>query len=229
MLQGFKDFIARGNAVELAVGVVIGAAFGAVVTAFVDALISPLIGAIFGQTDLSNVWTFDAQRGAAFSIGLILNALIQFLFTAAAVYFFIVLPLNAMAARRKRGQEDEPEAPAEDILLLQEIRDLLAARPDAGHRQRRRLRRRGRATRPRTATCRRRSRRLREHPRSRSDRPRAHPRSRSALRERGRRCLGRRPSAGRRGTRRVRSVSSCAAAGSYECRLLSANRCWSPG
>jgi large conductance mechanosensitive channel len=130
MLQGFKDFISRGNAVELAVGVVIGAAFGAVVTAFVDGFISPLIAAIFGQTDLSGVWTFSIN-GAEFSIGLILNALIQFLFTAAAVYFFIVLPLNAMAARRKRGQEDEPEAPAEDILLLQEIRDLLASRPTA--------------------------------------------------------------------------------------------------
>ena len=128
MLQGFKDFISRGNAVELAVGVVIGAAFTAVVNALVDGFIGPLISAIFGQTDLSNVWTFELN-GAEFSIGLILNALIQFLFTAAAVYFFIVVPLNAMAARRKRGQEDEPEAPAEDILLLQEIRDLLAARP----------------------------------------------------------------------------------------------------
>ncbi|WP_307802300.1 large conductance mechanosensitive channel protein MscL [Cellulomonas fengjieae] len=128
VLQGFKDFISRGNAVELAVGVVIGAAFTAVVTAFVDGLISPLIAAVFGQTDLSGVWAFEIND-AVFSIGLILNALIQFLFTAAAVYFFIVLPLNAMAARRKRGQEDEPEAPSEDILLLQEIRDLLAARP----------------------------------------------------------------------------------------------------
>lgn len=128
VLQGFKDFVSRGNAIELAVGVVIGAAFGAVVKAFVDGLISPLIAAIFGKTDLSNVLTFEIND-AIFSIGLILNAIILFLFTAAAVYFFIVLPLNALATRRKAGIEDEPAAPAEDILLLQEIRDLLAGRP----------------------------------------------------------------------------------------------------
>jgi large conductance mechanosensitive channel len=125
MLQGFKDFISRGNAIELAVGVVIGAAFGAVVTALVDGFIGPLISAIFGQTDLSALMSFDINN-AHFSFGLILQALILFLFTAAAVYFFIVVPMNAMAARRKRGEETEPEAPAEDVLVLQEIRDLLA-------------------------------------------------------------------------------------------------------
>ncbi len=128
VFQGFKDFISRGNAIELAVGVVIGAAFGAVVSSIVDGLISPLISAIVGQKDISEVWSFDVN-GATFSFGLILNALILFLFTAAAVYFLIVLPLNALAARRKQGIEDEPAAPAEDILLLQEIRDLLATRP----------------------------------------------------------------------------------------------------
>ena len=125
MLQGFKDFISRGNAIELAVGVVIGAAFGAVVQALVDGFIGPLISAILGQTDLSQVWTFEINN-AIFSFGLILQALILFLFTAAAVYFFIVVPMNALAARRKRGEEAEPAAPAEDILVLQEIRDLLA-------------------------------------------------------------------------------------------------------
>ena len=127
VFQGFKDFISRGNAIELAVGVVIGAAFGAVVKSIVDGLIGPLISAIFGQTDLSNVWSFTIND-AVFSFGLILQALILFLFTAAAVYFLIVLPLNALAARRKSGEEEEPAAPAEDILLLQEIRDLLANR-----------------------------------------------------------------------------------------------------
>lgn len=125
MLQGFKDFISRGNAIELAVGVVIGAAFGAVVQSLVDGFIGPLISAILGQTDLSQVWTFEINN-AIFSFGLILQALILFLFTAAAVYFFIVVPMNALAARRKRGEEVEPEAPAEDVLVLQEIRDLLA-------------------------------------------------------------------------------------------------------
>ena len=91
----------------------------------VDGFIGPLISAILGQTDLSQVWTFEINN-AIFSFGLILQALILFLFTAAAVYFFIVVPMNALAARRKRGEEVEPEAPAEDVLVLQEIRDLLA-------------------------------------------------------------------------------------------------------
>lgn len=127
VFQGFKDFISRGNAIELAVGVVIGAAFGAVVASIVEGLIGPLIAAIFGQPDLSKVLSFEVND-AVFSFGLILQALILFLFTAAAVYFFIVLPLNALAARRKKGEEEEPAAPSEDILLLQEIRDLLANR-----------------------------------------------------------------------------------------------------
>lgn len=128
VFQGFKDFISRGNAIELAVGVVIGAAFGAVIAAIQNGFIGPLIAAIFGKPDLTNVWLFTIN-GAVFSIGLILDALLKFLITAAAVYFVIVLPLNALAARRKRGQEEEPKAPSEDILLLQEIRDLLASRP----------------------------------------------------------------------------------------------------
>ncbi len=138
VLEGFKDFIARGNAVELAVGVVVGAAFTAVVGAVQDALISPLIGWIFGKPNLENLWNIGPYTWrtpgpgedpiAAIQVGVILNALIQFLITAAAIYFLIVLPLNALAARRKKGQEDEPAAPAEDILLLQEIRDLLSQR-----------------------------------------------------------------------------------------------------
>jgi large conductance mechanosensitive channel len=127
VFQGFKDFISRGNAIELAVGVVIGAAFGAVVASIVEGLIGPLISAIFGEPDLSGVMAFTINK-AHFSFGIILQALILFLFTAAAVYFLIVLPLNALAARRKKGEEEEPAAPSEDILLLQEIRDLLRQR-----------------------------------------------------------------------------------------------------
>jgi len=128
VFQGFKDFISRGNAIELAVAVAIGAAFTAVVTAINAGLITPLIAAIFGKASLADVWTFEIND-AVFSIGLVLDALIRFLVTAAAIYFLVVIPLNALAARRKRGEEAEPAAPAEDILLLQEIRDLLAARP----------------------------------------------------------------------------------------------------
>lgn len=127
VLQGFKDFISRGNAIELAVGVVIGAAFGGVITAIQDGLISPLIAMIFGKPDISQLWVIGPINDATINMGLILNALLQFLITAAAIYFAIVLPLNKLAERRKRGVEAEPARPSEDILLLQEIRDLLAA------------------------------------------------------------------------------------------------------
>ncbi|GAA1138435.1 large-conductance mechanosensitive channel protein MscL [Kribbella jejuensis] len=126
MLKGFKEFIMRGNVVDLAVAVVIGAAFGAIVTALVDNLINPLIAAIFGKADISKVWTFKLN-GAEFSIGKVLQAGLNFLFVAAAVYFFIVLPLNKLAERRKRGVEPEPDPLTTDQELLTEIRDLLRA------------------------------------------------------------------------------------------------------
>ena len=138
VLQGFKDFISRGNAVELAVGVVIGAAFSSVVQALQDSFISPLIGWIFGKTDLSNLWDIGpytyVEGASPIHVGAILNALLQFLITAAAIYFFVVLPLNALAARRRQTEEpvEEPVSTPEDVLLLQEIRDLLAAQARAG-------------------------------------------------------------------------------------------------
>jgi large conductance mechanosensitive channel len=130
MIKGFKEFILRGNVVDLAVAVVIGAAFTAVVKALIDGFITPLIAAIFGKTDVTGVGAFEINN-AQFSLGLILNAIINFLLVAAAIYFVIVMPLNALAERRKRGVEPEPEAPAEDVLLLQEIRDLIRARGGA--------------------------------------------------------------------------------------------------
>lgn len=128
VFEGFKDFISRGNAIDLAVGVVIGAAFGAVVTAIVDGLITPLIAAIFGEPDLSSVGSFTIN-GAHFAPGLVLNTLFTFLATAAAIYFFVVLPLNTLAARRaaKQPQVEEAEKKSEDVALLEEIRDLLKA------------------------------------------------------------------------------------------------------
>lgn len=134
MLGGFKDFIMRGNVVDLAVAVVIGAAFGAVVTSLVDGVLNPLIAALFGQVDLSGVLAFTLREGVGdepatvLSLGVVLDALLRFLLVAAAIYFFVVVPLNRLAARRKQGAEPEPAAPAEDVLLLQEIRDLLAER-----------------------------------------------------------------------------------------------------
>ena len=132
VLNGFKDFISRGNAIDLAVAVVLGAAFGAVVTAIIDGIVTPLIAAIFGRPNLKSVGHFTLNH-ADFSIGLVLDGLLKFLLVAAAVYFLIVLPINALQARRKKGLVDEPAAPAEDILLLQEIRDLLAGQSSATH------------------------------------------------------------------------------------------------
>ena len=99
-----------------------------------DYFLDPLVGWVFGQPNLDNLWnigpyTWPGNGGAQpIQIGVILSALMSFVLTAAAIYFFVVLPLNALAARRKAGEEAEPAAPAEDILLLQEIRDLLAGR-----------------------------------------------------------------------------------------------------
>lgn len=127
MLKGFKDFIMRGNVVDLAVAVVLGAAFGAVVTAVVGNLINPLIAAIFGQPNLDGVGNFTLN-GAAFSIGAALTALLNFVLVAAAVYFVIVVPMNKLLEMRKRGDVAEVAATPEDIALLQEIRDLLRSR-----------------------------------------------------------------------------------------------------
>ena len=125
LIQGFKEFISQGSAIDLAVGVIIGATFGAIVTALNTGFISPLIAAVFGQPDISGVLHFTIN-GAHFSIGLILQAILNFLIAAAALYFFIVLPINTMRARRKAESPEEPvAAPAEDILLLTQIRDLL--------------------------------------------------------------------------------------------------------
>ena len=102
MLSGFKQFILRGNVIDLAVAVVIGAAFGAVVTSFVTNIVTPLIAAIVGKPDFSAfVWTVN---GANITYGLFLNALLAFLLIAAAVYFFLVAPVNAWNERRARGQ-----------------------------------------------------------------------------------------------------------------------------
>jgi large conductance mechanosensitive channel len=102
MLKGFRQFLLRGNVIDLAVAVVIGGAFGAVVTAMVKDLLTPLIAAIVGQPDFSAI-TFTVN-GSQFLIGDFINALVAFILVAAAVYFFIVVPVNAIAARRARGE-----------------------------------------------------------------------------------------------------------------------------
>ena len=124
MLKGFRAFLMRGNVVDLAVAVVIGAAFTTVINALVKGIITPLIAAIFGQPNLDQVGTFSIN-GADFSIGVVLTALFNSLCVALAVYFVIVLPMNRLAEMRKRGEEPEPEAPSEEVLLLTQIRDAL--------------------------------------------------------------------------------------------------------
>lgn len=122
MLQGFKDFISRGNAVDLAVGVVIGAAFGKVVEQLVEHVLNPLVGAIFGQPNLDFIWTINIGTSTILP-GTVLTALIQFVLVAAAIYFVVVVPMNKLAERRGPAEEEEVE---DDVALLTEIRDLLA-------------------------------------------------------------------------------------------------------
>lgn len=105
MLKDFKAFILRGNVVDLAVAVVIGAAFGAVVTSFVKNLLTPLIS-IAGKHSFGNL--IFTVHNSVFAYGAFLNNLIAFVLLAAAVFFFVVKPINALAERRKKGQEAEP-------------------------------------------------------------------------------------------------------------------------
>ncbi|MGA9509732.1 MAG: large conductance mechanosensitive channel protein MscL [Candidatus Sulfotelmatobacter sp.] len=107
MLSGFKKFILRGNVVDMAVGVVIGAAFGGVVAALTKDLLTPLIGALVGKPDFSAL--HFAVRGTPFPVGDFINACVSFFLIAAAVYFFVVLPVNALVARMHRG--DKPPDP----------------------------------------------------------------------------------------------------------------------
>jgi large conductance mechanosensitive channel len=106
MLGEFKEFLLRGNVVELAVAVVIGAAFGAVITSLVDNLLTPLIAAIFGEPDFAEL-SFTIN-GSEFTYGLFINALISFVLIAAAVFFVVVKPYNALQERRRRGEEEGP-------------------------------------------------------------------------------------------------------------------------
>ena len=126
MLKGFKDFLLRGNAIDLAVAVVVGTAFGLVVNALATDFLGGIIGAIGGTPDFGDAGV--SVNGSKIVIGSTITQLINFVIVAAAVYFFVVVPVNKLMERRKRGVEPEVKAPSEDILVLQEIRDLLRAR-----------------------------------------------------------------------------------------------------
>jgi large conductance mechanosensitive channel len=103
MLDGFKKFILRGNVVDMAVGVVIGAAFGTVVTELTKSFLTPLIAVLVGKPDYSSLKF--AVRGTEFPVGNFVNALISFVLIAAAVYFFVVVPVNMLIARMHRGEK----------------------------------------------------------------------------------------------------------------------------
>ncbi|WP_274602870.1 large conductance mechanosensitive channel protein MscL [Sinomonas cyclohexanicum] len=126
MLSGFKDFIMKGNVVDLAVAVVMGAAFGAVVTAFVGNILMPIVSLLVGQPNFDDFLVFGPVK-----IGVFLTALINFLLIAAAIYFAVVMPMNHMIERRNRklGIKDEEAGEAVDpqVALLTEIRDSLQA------------------------------------------------------------------------------------------------------
>lgn len=123
MLKGFRDFIMRGNVIELAVAVAIGSAFTAVVTQFGESFINPLVNVFGGGGEVGGTFKVQDQ---VFDWGGFVNAVIFFLITAAVIYFFVVAPYNAFEERRKRGQGPvDPPAPPDDVILLTEIRDLL--------------------------------------------------------------------------------------------------------
>ncbi len=105
-MKGFKQFLLRGNVIDLAVGVAVGAAFGAVVTALVKDLLMPLIAAIVGKPDFASL-TFTLN-GSTFLLGDFINALLAFALIAAAIYFFVVLPVNAFISRSKRDAPLDP-------------------------------------------------------------------------------------------------------------------------
>ncbi len=136
MLQGFKDFILRGNVIDLAVGVVVGAAFTAVVTAFSDAIINPLVASI-GGVDYSNAGLgfhiIPGNDATFINFGAVITAIINFLLIAAVIYFVLIVPRNKIEEfeKERRGVDKESPEPTETELLTQ-IRDLLADKPAAG-------------------------------------------------------------------------------------------------
>lgn len=117
VLKGFRDFIARGNVIDLAVGIIIGAAFGAIVDSLVKDLITPIIGMMGGTPD------FSAVKIGPVAVGNFINGVIAFLIKAAGLYFLIVLPFNRLAA--KMSAAAPPQVAPPQVALLAEIRDLL--------------------------------------------------------------------------------------------------------
>ena len=134
MIKGFKDFVLRGNVVDLAVAVVIGAAFGSIVTAFTQRILQPLINAVTPpESPGFGIQVIPGKESTYLDVASLISAALNFVIVAAVVYFLIVLPLNTLKERRKRGEEAGPSEPT-DVELLTEIRDLLRAQA-GGERQ----------------------------------------------------------------------------------------------
>lgn len=128
MIKGFRDFLMRGNVVDLAVGIAIGVAFTTLVAAFGTYFVNPIVAVAGG--DNAQGFGFEITNEATFvNIGALINAVIVFVVTMAVIYFAVVVPMQKLQALRRGGADVEPEATPEDIALLREIRDALQRRP----------------------------------------------------------------------------------------------------
>lgn len=125
MIQGFKEFISKGNVLDLAVAVIIGASFTPIVKSITDVIMG-IIGAIVGQPNFDSVLQFSIRGSDPIQPGTIITAIVNFLLVASALYFAIVVPMNALNKRRAKEDAEKAEEPSEDVKLLSEIRDLLA-------------------------------------------------------------------------------------------------------
>ncbi len=129
MIKGFKEFIMRGNVVDLAVGIAIGVAFTTLVGAFGTHFVNPIVAVAGGDKAQGFGFNITDSDATFVNIGGLINALIVFLVTMAVIYFAIVVPVQKLQEMRAKGQEPEPEAVPEDTALLREIRDALQRRP----------------------------------------------------------------------------------------------------
>jgi len=122
MIKGFKEFILRGNVLDLAVAVIIGGAFNKIVNSLVVDVLTPLIGAIFGAPD------FSAIKLGPIAIGSFINAVVNFIIVAAAIYFFVIAPINLIKNRKEKQKQqvkELPPEPSEEVKLLREILETL--------------------------------------------------------------------------------------------------------
>lgn len=125
MIQGFKEFISKGNVLDLAVAVIIGASFTPIVKSVTDVIMG-IIGAVVGQPNFDSVLQFSIRGSDPIQPGTIITAIVNFLLVAFALYFAIVVPMNALKKRRAKEEAEKVEEPSEYVKLLGEIRDLLA-------------------------------------------------------------------------------------------------------